>query len=138
MTQRHAQAGFSLMEILIAIVIVGIIAAVTVPAYFGYVERNKLKAAKLELRTIKGYVESFYGDINSVPDSLEDLVHKPTREELAKDWVQPYTEKVPRDPWGNAYIYRPTPEGEHKYELYSYGPKGKTAPENEWLNVWKL
>ncbi len=138
MIHKQARAGFSLVEILIAVVIIGIIAAVTIPSYLGYIERSKLRTVKLDLRNIKGWVIQFNEDVGNLPETLDDLMRRPLNEELAKEWAAPYAEKIPKDPWKNAYQYRPTPDQEQQFELYSYGPKGKSAPQSAWINAWKL
>lgn len=136
----QARSGFTLIEILIAVAIVGIMAAVVGPKMLDYLKTNKVKAAKQSLRSLNAAVESFYGDIAEFPDTLEDLIKKPSNEELAKEWVAPYIKgkSVPKDPWNHAYQYNKTSGAEHPYELYSYGAKGRTAPQAEWISAWDL
>lgn len=137
---RQAQPGFTLMEILIAIAIVAIMGVVVVPSLFKYRSEAQITAAKTTLKNLKLAVESFNTDIGSYPETLQDLIRKPLNEELAKDWRAAYldSKNIPKDPWNLPFQYNVTPGGAHEYELYSYGPKKKSAPQAEWLSVWDL
>jgi general secretion pathway protein G len=138
--QRQAQAGFTLIEILIALAIVIIAGAIVVPYFTGQIESSRKKTAKATVRTMRGLVDQFEADHGKYPTSLKDLVKRPTDEEIARNWTQYMQGKdVPKDPWGKSYQYRVTPDEEHPYELYSYGSKqGKNTPRAEWISVWDL
>ena len=136
---RQARRGFTLIEILIAIAIVAIMGAIVVPTFMSYRARAQDRAAKASIKAIQLQIESFRTDIGQYPESLKDLVKKPMNEDLAKNWVAPYLkEKDLNDPWGAKYQYHLTPEQENPYELYSYGPKGKSATQKERISVWDL
>ncbi len=137
-TKRYARAGFTLIELMIAIAILGILMAIVVPNYLAYQERAKKRAAKSTLQVFKGAILMYQSDIGQFPTRLRDLLLRPREERLAKKWEGPYLERkeVPSDPWGNKYQYKVTPGGPNPYEFYSYGPKGKGAPKVEWLSVW--
>ncbi len=138
-TTRYTKEGFTLIEIMIAIVIVGIIAAISAPYFLGQVEKARVRATQATLRTLKSSLTQFRAEIGQYPETLKDLVRKPRDEKLARQWITPYLEgDVPEDSWGGRLIYKPTPGQEHPYELYSYGPEGKGAPKSEWIDVWKL
>ena len=137
-TQAHARAGFTLAEILIAITIVAIMGAIAVPSYLAYSKKANTTAAKATLNNLAMGIEEFQADTGRYPETLQDLVKKPLNEELATGWDGPYGIKgttIPKDPWKIPYQYTVTPEGE--FELYSYGPKKKTAPQTEWIRAQK-
>jgi len=135
--QKQARAGFTLVEILIAVAIVVIIGAVAAPMYLSYKKQAAMDATKASLKGINLAIEQFHTNIGQYPETLMDLVRKPLNEELAKEWVAPLIQgkDVPKDGWKNPIQYRLTPEGDQPYELYSYGPKGRSAPQSEWIKA---
>lgn len=138
---RHVRSGFTLVEILIAIAIVVIMGAVAIPTYLSYKKKGEMTATQSVLKNIKLVIETgFSTDTGSLPETLQDLVTKPANEEIAKEWKGPYLEgkKALKDAWGSSIQYNLTPGGAHEFELYSYGPKKKSAPQAEWISVWDL
>lgn len=137
---RHSREGFTLIEILIAIALVVIMGAIAVPGFLSYLERGRKKATAATIKVIKSNIDLFYSDVGQYPETLKDLIKKPQSEELAARWDGPYLggKDVSPDGWGNKLQYRVTPEGEHPFDLYSYGSKGKTAPKEQWIDVWNL
>lgn len=137
---KYARAGFTLAEILIAIVIVAIMAMIAIPAYNKYQERAQKTSTIATLKNIRLAIQSFNSDTGQYPEVLQDLIKKPLNEELAKDWNGPYLEgkDIPKDGWKHPFQYQVTAGGEHEFELYSYGPKGKTAARTEWISVWNV
>ena len=136
--ERQARDGFTLIEMLIAVAIMTVLGLVIVPYFTGQLESTRKKTARATVRTLGGLVDQFEADHGKYPDTLKDLVKKPADEEVARNWV-PYLKgkEVSKDPWSKAYHYRVTPEGQHPYELYSYGSKqGKNTPANERISVW--
>lgn len=132
--------GFSLMEILIAIAILGLVAGLLIPKFAGVYSGAQVDTAKQSLRGIKSALEMFNLSLGDYPDSLKDLYKKPTNEELAKNWTQPFIEDEKKlvDPWKTKYQYKKTPGQTHPFELYSYGPKKKAATKEERIDVWTL
>lgn len=137
---KHTRAGFSLLEIVIAVAIVGLMMTIVVPGLLKYFTGSQKKAAETSLNTFKGVILTYFTHTGQYPERLQDLVQKPSDEAIARDWQGPYVEGKSAlvDPWKRKYEYRLTPEGAHEYELYSYGPKGKGAPQTEWISVWDL
>lgn len=132
------RSGYSLMEILLVISIMGVLAAIVGPRLLSLFSTAKVDTTKQSLGNLKRIIEIFYTRHNDYPDSLKDLYKKPTNEDLAKNWVEPYVEeKALVDAWNHKFQYKKTPDQEHPYELYSYGPKGK-ASKSERIDVWKL
>jgi general secretion pathway protein G len=134
---RSARSGFSLIEIMIAVAIMAILAAVAVPTFLNYLEQSKESSTKSNLAVINGGIKSYYLQIGQYPSKLNDLVEKPKDEDAAAKWRIPFIEnEIPLDGWGNKFQYKVTPEGAHGYELYSFGSKGKNAAKNERIDVW--
>lgn len=134
------RSGYSLMEIMFVIAIMGVLAAIAGPYLVGMLSGAKVKTTKQSLLNIKRIVELFNAEQGDYPDSLKDLYKKPTNEDLAKNWTEPYVEeKALVDAWNQKFQYKKTPDQEqgHPYELYSYGPKGKSS-KSERIDVWKL
>jgi general secretion pathway protein G len=135
--QRQAQEGFTLVEILIAFALVMIMGAVVFVSYRGIVAKNAAKATIESMRVIRNALNDYREDTGKYPDSLRDLLKKPTDEE---NWAGPYVESKKgeiKDGFNNPFYYAATPDGEHPYELYSYGPNGKGSPKSEWIDAWK-
>lgn len=138
-SSKSLRPGFSLAEIMIAIVIMGVIAAIVGPRVAGFLSGAKFDTAKQSLRGLKATIEHFNNRHGDYPDTLKDLYKKPANEELAKDWIEPYIEeKKIVDPWKNKFQYTKTPGQTHPYELFSYGPKGKSSGKSERIDVWSL
>lgn len=136
--KRYARPGFTLMEILIAVMILGLLSALVGPAVMNIYKGQQKKAAKLSLGGFKKGITMYQMHVQAWPTTLKDLIKKPKEERAAKKWEGPYIEEeeVPEDPWGGKYVYKLTPGAKHPYELYSYGPNGKGSPKEEWIDAW--
>lgn len=134
----NARSGFTLVEMLIVLAIMGIVIAVGTPAYLSYKRGAQKRATAATIRNVKIALEQFREDAGDYPTSLRDLVKKPT-DEKAEGWDGPYlsSKDEPKDGFGNKFHYAVTPGAENPYELYSYGRKGKGAPKDEWIDAWK-
>ncbi len=133
---HSTQKGFTFIEIVISIAIIGLLAAVVGPAYLRWLERGRITATKASIKGVKLEIDTYYSDIGDYPQSLKVLVKRPFDEEAARDWRGPYLKEIPRDGWKRKFIYRLNPEGtEPPYELYSYGAKGKGASSSEWIRA---
>lgn len=134
MMQRHN--GFSLIELLVVLVILGLIAGLVIPNVMERGEDAKLRAAKAEVQRLSMAVDEFYLDNGSAPDELRHLVSKPSS---ADNWNGPYIkESNLSDPWKNTYVYRFP--GEHgSFDIISYGADGSPGGEgaNADINNWE-
>jgi general secretion pathway protein G len=138
--EKQVKAGFTLIEIMIAVTILGILAALAGTAVFGYLARARVTSAKSTLKILDQAIVMFNADTGLYPETLRDLVKKPANEKAASNWLEGgYLKKkeVPLDPWGHKYQYRVTPDAENPFELYSYGPGGKNAKSGR-IDVWKI
>lgn len=135
--KRSLQAGFTFIEIMMVIAVIGVLAGILLPNIAGYWRQAKRGQAESTLRMLNQGIELYKVDTGVYPNALKDLVTQPT-DERAKRWNGPYIKgsKIPQDPWGNKYYYKLTPGAQHDYELYSKGPGGRSAPQAQWLSVW--
>lgn len=143
LAQKSNKPGFSLLEIMIAVTIMGILAAVVGPALFGYLARAKVSKTKTELRFFKQQIEQFNADIGEYPKTLNDLVVCPKG--LESKWFgggvaglkgAGYLKSLNKDAWGNPYVYKPEGSDGNPYTLYSYGPDKKDK--KGLIDAWTL
>ncbi len=131
--------GFTLIEILIVMVILGLLAALVGPKMFGKVGKSKQKAAKAQISLLETSLDTFRLDMGRYPTSDEGLEALRTKPADSKKWDGPYIpKKVPLDPWGNPYEYQCP--GEHgEYDLTSFGADGTAGGEDENKDIvnWK-
>ena len=123
---RGKEAGFTLVEMLVVITIIGLIMALVAPRVLGYLSESKVKAAKIQIESFGSALDLFYLDSGRYPTGSEGLVVLVQRPGNAPAWNGPYLKGgvVPADPWGNAYVYRAP--GQHgAYEILSYGADGQ-------------
>lgn len=122
-------AGFTLLEMIVVLVIIGLIMGLVGPRLFGQADKAKVQTAETQVRMIKGALETMRLDIGRFPseqEGLSMLVDKPAEPRLATRWSGPYLEDgVPVDPWGNPYQYAPKASGKQPITLYSTGADGK-------------
>ena len=131
MARRRRQAGFTLIEIMVVVVILGILAAVVVPAIVGRPDEAKVQAAHLDIEGLTSALEMYKLDNGGYPTTeqgLEALIHRPSTPPEPKKW-QPggYLKgnKGLADPWGNPYYYlAPGKHNPHSFDLLSFGADG--------------
>ncbi len=121
------QSGFSLIELLVVLVIMGMLAGLVGPRIFGNVDKAKVKTADTQVKMLKGSLQTYRLDVGSYPstaDGLNALVHKPQAKTSAY-WQGPYLDDtVPLDPWGKPYHYELSGEAAQGFYLYTYGADG--------------
>jgi general secretion pathway protein G len=120
------EAGFTLVEMLVVITIIGLIMGLVGPRVLNYLAESKVKAAKIQIESLSAAVDLYYLDNGHYPaasDGLDALVRKPAGDD---GWNGPYLKstKPPLDPWGEPYVYK-VPGDHAPYEVASYGPSGK-------------
>ena len=143
--KRPWKDGFTLIELMVVIVILGILAGLIIPRIMGRPEEARRMKATVQLESIETALRLYKLDNGSYPSTeqgLQALVEPPQVGEIPRAWREGgYLEKgkVPKDPWGNEYIYLcPGIQGE--YDLMSYGADGQPGGEgkNRDLNNWEL
>ena len=130
-----SSAGFTLLELLVVMVIIGLLVGYVAPNYFSAVGKSEIKATRAQVDAMQKALVAYRLDVGSFPSSgagLEALNVKPAG--LAS-WAGPYLSKpVPKDPWGHAYVYR-YPGARAEYDLYSYGRDGKPGGTGEAADI---
>jgi general secretion pathway protein G len=124
--ERHGERGFTLVEILVVITIIGLIMGLVGPRVLVYLGESKAKAAKIQIESFGSALDLYYLDNGRYPTSSEGLAALVQRSGNSRTWNGPYLKgsAVPTDPWGQAYVYRSP--GEHgAYDVVSYGADGQ-------------
>lgn len=123
---REGEQGFTLVEMLVVITIIGLIMGLIGPRVLNYLSESKVKAAKIQLQSFGSALDLFYLDAGRFPSSSEGLAALVRRTPGVAAWNGPYLKggNVPIDPWNHAYIYR-APGERGPYEILSYGADGQ-------------
>lgn len=126
----HKQQGFTLIEIMVVVVILGILGALVAPSILGRPDEARVTVAKNDIRSISNALDMYKLDNFRYPtneEGLKALVEKPA---TAKNWnPDGYLPQMPEDPWGNAYIYQRPGQKSRHFDLYSLGADGQEGGE---------
>jgi general secretion pathway protein G len=124
-TRLRNQDGFTLIEIMVVIMIIGLLALMVVPRLRGVADRAKTTKAQADIQELKQALDRYYLDNGSYPTTdqgLAALITPPTSGRVPNNYEQGgYIEKLPADPWGNQYFYQ---SDGNSYTLKSFGPDG--------------
>ena len=127
--------GFTLLELLVVIVIIGLLAGYVAPRYFSQVGKSEIQVARAQIDSLEKALDQYRLDNRSYPSAeqgLDALVAKPAD---AAAWSGPYLKKaVPNDPWGRPYVYR-VPGQKGDFDLYSLGKDGKPGGSGEDADI---
>ena len=137
--RRRMPVGFTLTELLIVLVILGLLAALVGPVLYQRINPAKQSVARAQIESFMTALDSYFLDVGSFPTSQQGLGALRTRPEGVAKWNGPYLKKeIPGDSWGNAFIYR-SPGRNGGYEIVSYGADGKEGGEadNADINSWE-
>jgi general secretion pathway protein G len=124
--RQIAQQGFTLVEMLVVITIIGLIMGLIGPRVLNYLSESKVKAAKIQLQSFASALDLFYLDAGRFPSTAEGLTALVQRTPGVSAWNGPYLKggNVPNDPWNNPYLYR-APGERGPYDIMSYGSDGQ-------------
>jgi len=133
---KQRQRAFTLIELLLVLVILGILAAIVVPKFSGRTEQARMTAAQSQIATFGPALDAFEVDNGYYPkgkSGLNDLVQQPRD---AQGWRGPYLKSdIPLDPWGHPYVYEyPGKHNPASYDLMSLGPDGRAGTDDD---VWQ-
>ena len=126
--RKSAQRGFTLIEIMVVVVIIGVLGAIVVPQFMSRPDQAKVTAARTDIQAISTALEMYRLDTFNYPSTqqgLEALVTRPTGTPLARNWnPQGYLKSLPVDPWGTPYQYLNPGTHSAGYDLFSFGADG--------------
>ena len=128
-------AGFTLLELLVVMVIIGLLAAYVAPRYFSQVGRSEVRSAQAQIASLRNALDTYRLDVGGYPTSEEGLVALNVKPAASARWNGPYLQKsVPLDPWGHAYQYKVP--GEHgEFDLFSLGKDGQPGGTGEAADI---
>ena len=134
--QGSARAGgFTLLELLVVIVIIGLLASYVGPKYFAQIGKSEVTAAKAQIDALAKALDTYRIDVGRYPSTTEGLAALMARPEAAPGWNGPYLKKaVPLDPWQHAYVYQ-YPVARNDFKLISYGKDGKAGGKDEDADI---
>lgn len=129
---RASERGYSLLELLVVLAIMGLIIAIAAPRVIGYFEASKAKTAKIEISNISAALDMYYLANGSYPTEAQGLKALVERPDGVETWDGPYLNRTGEvnDPWGKAYLYKQP--GQHgKFDVMSLGADGKEGGDSE-------
>jgi len=136
---RGKRQGFTLLELLVVMVIIGLLAGLVAPRYFAQVGKSQVKIARSQIDALEKALDQYRIDMGRYPtteEGLDSLVSAPLNE---LNWAGPYLKKsVPPDPWGHPYVYASPGTHNNDIDLMSYGKDGRPGGtgENADLTNW--
>jgi general secretion pathway protein G len=130
--RRRKQAGFTLIEIMVVMVIIGLLMALVGPNLIGRSEKAKTQAAAMQIERLGTVLDTFRLDIGRYPSTQEGLQALVQRPSGLERWDGPYLNKgVPKDPWDRPYVYRSPGDGGRPYDIYSLGADGAPGGQDQ-------
>ncbi len=138
----YPQRGFTLIEIMVVVIIIGILAAIVAPNVIGRVDDAQITKAKAEIANIENAMKFYRLDNFAYPSSeqgIEALVTKPADPNIRNWKAGGYLERVPKDPWGNPYLYL-NPGNQGEIDIYTLGRDGQPGGEGIDADIgnWEL
>jgi general secretion pathway protein G len=132
--KRYRDAGFTLIELMIVIGILGLMAYMVAPRLMGVMGKAKPKIALTDIKNLETALDLFYLDVGRYPSEEEGLKVLTQKPDNLPNWGGPYLKKAAKDPWGREYIYK-FPGENGPYDLMSYGADGQPGGEGENADI---
>ena len=131
------QRGFSLIELMIVLVILGLIAGIVGPQAMKYLGKGKTQSSKVQIENISAALDMYRLEVGSYPTSADGLKALVTAPSSARGWDGPYLKKgeVPKDAWNNEYQYRRPGSNSQPYDLLSFGADGAAGGEGDDADI---
>lgn len=131
--------GFTFVEIMVVVIILGVLAAMVLPKFMGRTEEARVNAAGSQLGVFSTALDAYELDNGKFPTTeqkLDALVKEPTTPPIPRKWKGPYLQKgIPKDPWSGEYIFKsPGTHNPRSYDIISYGPDGKEGGDDDVFN----
>lgn len=127
--------GFTLLELLVVMVIIGLLAGYVGPKYFQQIGKSEVKTAKAQIAALEQALDQYRLDVGHYPTTEQGLQGLMSNADNNAHWSGPYLKKtVPNDPWGKPYQYR-TPGQHGEYDLFSLGKDGQVGGSDEAQDI---
>lgn len=134
--KQHARRGFTLVEIMVVLAILGLLISVALPRFAGRTEEARLQTTRLQIENLSAALDAFEFDCGRYPSTLEGLDALKNEPADTPGWKGPYLKKsVPLDPWKNAYVYVSPGVRAVDYDLSSAGPDRQDGSEDD-IGSW--
>jgi len=137
--QMRNDSGFTLVELLVVMIIIGLLAALVGPRFIRQEEKAKVKAAQAQIELLSTALDTFRLDVGRYPTTQEGLEALRTQPGGVERWDGPYLKKdVPVDPWGKPYVYK-SPGDHGPFDILSYGADGTAGGDgdNRDITSWE-
>lgn len=132
---RAASTGFTLLELLVVIVIIGLLAAYVGPKYFAQLGKSEMTVAKAQIDAFEKALDTYRLDVGRYPTTEEGLGALLAKPATAAKWNGPYLKKeIPQDPWGRPYVYH-APGSKGDFDLLSYGKDGQPGGDGDTADI---
>lgn len=133
---RKKMRGFTLLELLVVIVIIGLLAAFVAPKYFGQIGRSKTQVTKAQIESFEKGLDQYRIDVGRYPTTDQGLVALFVQPPNVANWNGPYLKKgIPQDPWTHDYVYKSPGTDGRDYDIVSYGANGTQGGTKEDADI---